>query len=102
MNLSLSDRIKLQGILPRKGDFKQLIILEDINKKVKITQEEIVKYGISNENNMITWKENGDIFDIYFTELETTEIKNAIKELDKAKNLTADLISLCKLFEYNG
>ena len=58
MKLSLKNRLILEAILPKEGKFETLIVVQDIRKKITITQEEIVGFEIkSTDNGAISWNE---------------------------------------------
>ena len=81
MKLNLQQRISLLGYLPKEWKFETLVILKDIIKKIEITQDEIAKYEIKSEGNNILWNVEGvkSELELEFTELETSEIKKALK-----------------------
>ena len=99
MKLSIGDRINILQILPKKGSYLKLVVIEDLQKKIGITQDEIVKHNIITKDNEITWQIEKEINEFDFKKLEIIEIESALIELSKANELTADTFNLYKLFE---
>lgn len=101
MKLSLKNRLILEAILPKEGKFETLIVVQDIRKKITITQEEIVGFEIkSTDNGAISWNEKWvkSEVDIEFSEIETSEISKALKKKSDDEKLNIDDIELYKAF----
>lgn len=101
MKLLLSDRIILNftDLLPKKGKFEEMVAVEDIAKKVKLTQEDFKKYNIrTNENGAIVCDSTEEEFDYEFTELELAAIKKALKNAEEKGELFRDYLHLYRLF----
>ena len=99
--LTLLDRVMMPSVLPTQGDFKTLLIVNDINNKVKISQKELQLYNVTAlQNGALGWNDKGKnaSFDYAFTELETAEIKKALNKLDEEQKLSVDHIGLYKAF----
>ena len=99
--LKLIDRLLLPSILPQKSDFVTLKIVKDINEKVDIAQDEIVKYEIKAvQDGVMGWNKDGSeaTFEIEFTELENGVIKKSLEELDEKKELRMSLYGLVEAF----
>lgn len=86
---SLKERVGLMNLLPSEGNVKQLVAIRDIRKKLELKQEDLKKFGISFEGNMMKMNEVGAKakFDYDFTELEKLEIKGTLTKLDKENKL---------------
>ena len=104
MKLTLKDKIILSGLLPKEGSFEKLIIINDIQKKLTLTQEEIVEYEVETitivEKQSIKWNEkwiNAE-FEIEFSEIELKNISDTFLKLSEENKLTMDLLDLYKLF----
>ncbi|SRR3990167_6900187 len=99
MELSLRDRLLLTLTLPTKGKFEDLIIREDVIKKVQITQKEVAKYEVKqNDKGGLTWTPNEDKFPTEFSELEKGFIKKSLKDQSEKGELTPEFIELYKQF----
>lgn len=98
--LTLIERIILFNLLPQQGDFKSLIIVDDIRKKIGLNQLEIEKYEVKTEGKGVSWNEKGDKakFDYEFTSLEKNEIKLCFEEINKSKKATIGMLPLLKKF----
>lgn len=101
VKLTLAERIILPSIFPEKGSFDKLVIRDDINEKIKITQEEIAKYKIqATEDGKISFDLGEDVneFEYNFTELEAQEIKNNLKSLSEKDELHREFKNIYKMF----
>lgn len=99
--LTLLDRVTLPSALPQKSDIKTMIIVNDIAKKVQLSQKELKDYEITAlPNGAMGWNTKGANakFPYTFTDLEEQTIKTSLKELDEKKDLTSDHIGLWNLF----
>jgi hypothetical protein len=101
MKLKLLDRIVLGSLLPKEGKYEDLIVTEDIKKKVGLKQEEIEEYEVKTlDGGGIGWNPIGaqSEFEIEFAELETGVIKKTLEKLNTDEKLTAETIGIYKLF----
>lgn len=98
MELTTIERIILPSILKKEGNFKVLIINEDIEKKVKLTQEELIDFDIVINDKGLTMNNKGSesVKVIDFSDLELDEIKSIFKSLDNSNKLNKTFISLYK------
>lgn len=99
--VTLLDRISLPSVLPTKGSYEKLIVIEDIIKKVRLTQEEITEFSLSSKGDRLSWiipEGKKDEFEISFTTLECSIIADALKTLNESENLTPDTKHLYTLF----
>lgn len=96
------DRISLPRVLKTEGNYKVLILNRDINKKIELSQDELVKcnYRTSPADKEGRVMSMWDEFDaeIEFTELESAEIKERLVELDSQNKLTSEIVHLYELF----
>jgi len=100
MKLDIKERLHLPEILPREGNFTTLVIKSDLLDKIKITQEEIKKYNITSEGNVVKWDiEKAEDIDIDFTELELKLIAESLEKLDLENKLTDYTFILYKKFK---
>jgi hypothetical protein len=99
MKLTLKDRIILPNIFPTEWKFETLIILEDIKKKLQITQKEVEEFEIKTEWQSIKWNNKWVTkqFDIEFTEIEITTLWDIFKKLSDEWKLSIDFLELYKL-----
>lgn len=100
--LTLVDRILIQQLLQAKGSYTQLIVRDEIKRKVQLTQDEITNYQVKTDDKtgFINWNKLGAdaLNNFAITELEKIELSSALKELDTKKELTAEMLPLYKKF----
>lgn len=90
----------LPSIFPREGSFIKLIVFDDIAKKIKLTQDEIIKYELLSEGEEIRYniKTTPEFFDITFTDMEIKEMAIVLTKLSKEEHLPAPCLNLYRLF----
>lgn len=99
MKLTIYERFILEEILPDHGTMLQIITMQSIRNKTKITVKDIAKYSIKDNTKTgnIDWDrsiDNGEEFELDPAEIEF--LKNRYKELDERGEITARILSLCK------
>ena len=99
MILTIYERFILEEILPDHGTMLQIITMQSIRNKTKITVKDIAKYSIKDNTKTgnIDWDrsiDNGEEFDLDPAEIEF--LKNRYKELDERGEITVRILSLCK------
>lgn len=99
MKLTIYERFILEEILPDHGTMLQIITMQSIRNKTKITVKDIAKYSIKDNTKTgnIDWDrsiDNGEEFDLDPAEIEF--LKNRYKELDERGEITVRILSLCK------
>lgn len=100
MKLTLKERLVLISVLPVKGAFEELIVLQDIKDKIKVTQEDVEKANFKTNEKGVTWEE-GKIEDLLveFTKLEAEAVEKAFGELSDKKELHEEQVPLFKNFK---
>jgi hypothetical protein len=99
MKLTIYERFILEEILPDHGTMLQIITMQSIRNKTKITVKDIAKYSIKDNTKTgnIDWDrsiDNGEEFELDPAEIEF--LKNRYKELDERGEITVRILSLCK------
>ena len=110
MFLSLTDRFMLLEILPAQGDFATLKIVRKLREALSLTETEFKEYGVRTAGQTlddgtvvpegrIAWNAAGnEPKDIPIGEKATDLIVEALKRLDREKQLTEQHIGLYELF----
>lgn len=98
IKLTLSNRIYIPTLFPEKGNFETSIIVKDILKKIRVTQEEITTCGIKTEiddqgTQTITWS-NAKVIEVEFTKLELAFLTTVLIEKNNQKELQFDFDTL--------
>jgi hypothetical protein len=99
MNLSVLDRVILLTVLPREGDFSTLRILQDLKMALSFTEVEVKKFNIAvnPEVGNTTWENDEDI-EVPMGEKATDIVVEALKELNRKKKLTLDMMETYEKF----
>jgi hypothetical protein len=98
VKFSLSNRIYVPTLFPVKGDFETAIVIRDLQKKLQITQDEIVFHNIRtmtdvSENKTIAW-DSPLVVEIEFTDLEIAFLKQLLIQKNEQKELQFDFDTL--------
>ena len=97
LKLSIKDRLNLNEFFPQQNDILGQIMARDIYEKVQITQAEIKKIDLkSRPEGGLEWNK-GKVKDktVEFTSAELEFLRTQVARLDKAKQITSDLLELC-------
>ena len=97
MKLGVSKRLSIESLLPKEGNYVELVLIKDIITKVKMSQKEIADVEMKYVGERIMWNPEKDKeVEIKFTDKELEIIKKALENLDKENKLNLDLIDLYK------
>lgn len=92
MLLTVTDRIIISNMKPQKSDLKTLIIFKDIDKKIELTQDEIIECELNqDENGFMRWKNNIEK-NVDFTNAEIDVLKDVCNKLDKENSITPQML----------
>ena len=97
MLLNISERIAAFGILPERGNFATLRIVEDLRRELSISEEEADECGIVFGNDQITWQKDIEK-EIAFSDRAKEMILEALKKLDTANEMEPRHMSLWRKF----
>ena len=100
MELSILDRLMIQSIIPSRGKIEDMIMRADILEKIKITQEEVEKFNIEENEKGVKWDKSGDEhkIEVEFTELEKMLLVSNLKKASDNQDLPAAAIGVYKKF----
>ena len=95
MKLTIAERFALLGLLPKENNVLIMRRVQDLSKKLSLTNSEIRKCAVTAlPDGKISWKDTEYTIDIDLGEIMEEEIKKMLKEKDEQKKITADLITL--------
>lgn len=99
MELSVLERLMAIGVLPVEGDYATLKILNQLKLSLSFSEKEYEEFGIKVdiENDRTTWQNDG-VAEIPIGEKATDIIVDALKERNRKKTLSADMMSLYEKF----
>lgn len=99
MELSILERIALLSILPQEGNFVVLKIVNDLRNNLSFSEEEIKKFSIKQENDLVTWDTSIlNEKDIQIGEKATDIVVDALKKLNDSGKLTMNHFTLYAKF----
>ena len=102
MKITIGDRLAFNRLYPQKGNMVEQILVEDIIEKVGLGQKEVKRIELKAQTNprggvSYNWDaEKAKDLKVDFTQAELELLKNQVKELDKAKQITQTILSICK------
>ncbi len=99
MNLSVAERLGILSILPVRGDYITLKVLNQLRMNLSFTEDELKDWGIveDKENKRVSWNSD-EVTDIPIGEVATGLIAKSFKELDKRQELPVNLLDLYEKF----
>jgi len=97
--LTLSERLSILSILPTKGDFVTLKVLNKLKMGLAPSEKEIKEWGINQdiENKLVHWEKNVEA-EIPVGEVATGIIVDSLRDLDKSKTLPIELFEIYEKF----
>lgn len=100
MKLTLKERLGILNILPKQGDFVTMTAKADLVDKIKVTQEEIKELHIETiPEGGLKWDGKKDLAkEFEITDLETKIVKDELKRLDDAKQISDEILLIYKKF----
>jgi hypothetical protein len=99
MELSILERLMAIGVLPKEGNYATLKILNQLKLSLSFSEKEYEEFGIEVdiESNQTRWKVEGDV-EIPIGETATDVLVSALKDRNKKKTLSADMMTLYEKF----
>lgn len=100
MQLSVLERMALDGALPKEGNYLTMLLVNDLKKCIGITPELVKELNIRQApGGGIQWdREKEQSLEVDIGEATMTIVKKALAGADKAGKLTVDHCSLYKKF----
>ena len=99
MELSVAERLGILSILPVRGDYITLKVLDQLRMNLAFSEEELKEYGIieDKENQRVDWS-SAAVVDIPMGEVASDLVVKAFVDLDKRKELPVNLLELYEKF----
>lgn len=99
IKLNIPERFILVNLLPDKGNFENLAIVDSLRVKLYPTQKEIKEYDVKQEGDRISWNDKGlKQTEVEFTEQEISFVKKRFTELSDKNELDFNQFLLFKRF----
>ena len=106
MKLTVYERITLLQVLPavhQRGSFVKLKTLNRLIDDLGFDEQEIVGWGIQQQDDRITWDEKAaQPIDIEMGPVATELVLDALRWLDGNERLDLGTLGLCEKFGYEG
>lgn len=97
IKLTFTERLHLGRLMPNEDSFDNLVIMEDIRKKIKLSQDDFKKndFKPDAEGNAL-WDDKGDTIAIELSNPEKGYLKKKLTEVSEKKKLNNKLIEVYK------
>lgn len=100
MKLNVRERIEITNLFPQHHNIMTQILVEDISKKIKLSQKEMdvigLKRKLTPDGAQLSWDEmKQKDTDIQFTKNELQFLKSQVSEYDDQKKITQGMLSVC-------
>jgi hypothetical protein len=102
MKLSVSDRIRLLGVLPDKGNILTLKIVHTLRGDLSFSEKELKDWEITTTEGMIKWNAKAKEKEVKVGDAAKEVIVTALKALDEKSELTPGDIGLWDKFVGEG
>ena len=101
MEFNIQERLVLVNLLPEKGNFETMSIIESLRKILYPSEDEVKKFEIKQLDTTIQWnKEGSKKQKIELTDGQLKLIKKQFNKLDEKDELSFDQYSLYKSFKF--
>jgi hypothetical protein len=102
-NLTIKDRVTIIQLFPQQSNFLDQVLVNDIKKKIEISQKTIKKINLRTEilgdSTTTRWdneKEKSLDTDFEFSDAEIEFLKKQVDRLDKENNINQSTFDICK------
>lgn len=96
LKLNIATRLILLVNLPEQGSVVDMISKRNVRRKIDFSSEEMESAKINITEDKVTWDPNAVSIEVEFTESEVSFLKNIIDKLDKAGNITDNILEFCE------
>jgi hypothetical protein len=100
MKLALSERLVALELLPKEDDWAGVKEIRKAREILSFTPEEMKKYSIIQEGQMVKWSVEGNSYevDLPMSEWITTQIQDVLRKKNKEKKLSERDIPIYQKF----
>lgn len=100
MQLNISERLTLVNVLPEKGNFETMKVIEALKDVLYPSEEESKKFQIVTEGNSVSWNAEGaKEVDIKISKAQKELLADCLLKLDEKEELTFAHYSVYKKFK---
>lgn len=96
LKLNIATRLILLVNLPEQGSVVDMISKRNVRRKIDFSSEEMESAKINITEDKVTWDPNAVSIEVEFTESEVNFLKDIIDKLDKAGNVTDNILDFCE------
>lgn len=96
LKLNIATRLILLVNLPEQGSVVDMISKRNVRRKIDFSSEEMESAKINIREDKVTWDPNAVSIEVEFTESEINFLKDIIDKLDKAGNITDNILDFCE------
>ena len=100
MKLNIQHRLTLVNVLPQKGNFETMSILENLKILLYPSEAEVKKFAIKQSENRIEWNAKGtEEVEIPITSTQKEIIMKELQKLSEANELESNQYLVYKKFK---
>jgi len=100
MKLNISERLTLVNLVPEKGNFVTMSIVEGLRLILYPSEAEVKKFELKQQERLLTWNEEGTKkIDIKLTDLQKKFLMDRLEERSKDDSLDFSQYSIFKRFK---
>lgn len=96
LDLNLETTIVLSGILPREGSYGDVIIADNLRKRIELKPVQVELFGLTTMGENLIWNEAGKEFKqtVQLSHAEVTLLTKLLKKLDSTEKLHISLVGV--------
>jgi len=95
MKVNVRERLALNQVLPKEGDFATLKSLQEARTNILLSEEEVKEFEYKQEGNTIKWNEKGqEEREIEVSEIAINAVKDELNKLNDSKKLNESLMPI--------
>ena len=104
MKFSIKERLMMMELFPQQSNLINQVMVKDITEKTRITAVEIEKINYrqlkdkdGNPTGAVQWDDDKEFNkDLKLSEAEMAFLKEQVTRINKAEQITLDMVSLCQ------
>jgi len=96
LSLNVMDRFQVSVLCPRKGTLDEQIHAKNLAQRVLLSQDECTDIALTTREGRLSWNHLKDFSrEFHFSTAEMNFLKDQVKRLDAAKEITNEMLGLC-------
>ena len=95
MLLGIKERILIGGLLPKEGNYIEMITIKELTSKIEISSVVAKEVNLKSNGESVSWDKEKEE-EIELTTVETELLKKSVDKLDRENKITLDTLDIIK------